>query len=132
MSEKVHEVESTMNVEFYFPDHAPRKITPTFRKTRKKLLVENKETCFICGTDKNLEAHHYYVEWAMSNAVDWEKMKKLHREFDWNNFKKPEDFVDSVYNMMILCEKHHRQTNTRNSQFTISTLDNAEIRQRRF
>jgi choline kinase len=48
----------------------------------------------------------------MQNAVDWEKMKLLHPEFHWETFKKPEDFIDSPYNSMVLCEKHHRGQNT--------------------
>jgi hypothetical protein len=74
--------------------------------------VEKKATCYICDASKDLEIHHYHVEWAMQNAVDWEKMKLLHPEFHWETFKKPEDFIDSPYNSMVLCEKHHRGTNT--------------------
>lgn len=52
--------------------------------------------------------HHFHVEWAMTEGVDWDMMRKLHPGFDWASFKEPVDFVDSPYNMMVLCEKHHR------------------------
>jgi hypothetical protein len=74
-------------------------------------LKEKQTPCFICGTLNDLEAHHCHIEWAMTNAVDWDKMRELHPNFDWSTFEKQEDFVDSEYNTMMLCEKHHRRKN---------------------
>ena len=33
--------------------------------------------------------------------------RALHPNFPWSTFTKPEDFIDSEYNMMVLCKKHH-------------------------
>jgi hypothetical protein len=108
---EIHEVKETLVIRTYYPGHEKRTISSTFRKTRKYLLKVKKEKCFICGCEDDLEIHHCHVEWAMQNAVDWEKLKVIHPTFDWANFKRPVDFIDSPYNSMVLCEKHHRENN---------------------
>lgn len=103
-----HEFKETVTVDVWYPDHPPRKESDTFSKSRHKVIVENDTPCYVCGSKDKRELHHYFVEWAFSEAVDWDKMKALHPTFDWATFKGPEDFVDSEYNMMVLCETHHR------------------------
>ena len=63
----------------------------------------------VCGTHDKREVHHFHAEWADSEGIDFEvRMRELHPAFDWSTFKEPSDFIDSEYNMMVLCEKHHR------------------------
>jgi DNA gyrase/topoisomerase IV subunit A len=82
--------------------------------------------CFICGkTNKTdniqTETHHFYVEKAGENAVDWRKFgefaktcyniqtgENIGHAFDWNEVaKNPDLFVDSKHNMIVLCKEHH-------------------------
>lgn len=106
-----------------YPDHSKRVETNIFRHTRKEL--ENMP-CFICGKTKNdnnisNEVHHYYIEKVATTAIDWEKFSKyantcyniqtgelIGDKFDWEEVKKnPDIFIDSPYNMIVLCKEHH-------------------------
>lgn len=106
---KEHEFHQTLDVDVYYPDHAPRTESSLFKRTKKHLVKELDTPCWICGTKENREVHHFHIEWAYADAVDWDKVRELHPDFDWSKFKEAKDFIDSEYNMMVLCEKHHRQ-----------------------
>lgn len=108
---KEHLVKYTIGFRVYYPNHEERTESHTFRATKEHLVEELKMGCYVCGTHKNPEVHHWYCEWAYANAVDWEVMQKLHPDFDWENFESSEDFIDSVYNCVVLCRKHHRMKN---------------------
>lgn len=108
---KEHAMSATISFRIYYPDHPPRTESSTFRATKKHLVEEEHEGCMVCGTHDQLEVHHWFVEWAYSDSVDWDRMKELHPDFDWKNFKGASDFVDSEYNCRVLCMKHHRQKN---------------------
>jgi hypothetical protein len=103
-----HEVKETLEVDVLYPDHVQRTASALFEKSRRHIIEQQKTPCMVCGTNKDLELHHWFVEWAYSDAVDWDKMKKLHPDFDWATFKEAADFVDSEYNLRVLCQKHHR------------------------
>jgi hypothetical protein len=109
-----------------FPDHEERKSSTTYTHSRNEMIDELKLTCFICGCSKgnddtSLEAHHFYIEHAGQNAIDWDKFGKFAKtcynvqtgdylgdKFNWDDVKKnPDLFVDSKYNMILLCKKHH-------------------------
>jgi len=106
-----HELKGSAEFDVWYPDHPPRSESATFRATRKLLIESGTGECFICGAKDDLEAHHWYVEWAFADAVDWARMETLYPDFNWSEFKEPEDFVDSPFNMVILCEEHHRHKN---------------------
>ena len=105
---KEHEVKETLTVDIFYPDHPPRVESQTFRKTKHHLINIMDTPCWVCGTKEKREVHHFNAEWADSDAVDWDKMRLLHPDFPWSTFEHPEDFIDSEYNMMVLCEAHHR------------------------
>jgi hypothetical protein len=109
--EHEHELKETITVDVWYPDHPPRKESALFGRTKRKLVSHDDVPCYICGSKKDREVHHFHVEWAFADGVDWERMKTLHPKFDWSTFKSAEDFVDSEYNMMVLCAEHHRHTN---------------------
>lgn len=107
-------VQTDRTVVFYPVHEHPRKEqgeTPVFRHTKKhwhsigaKCSVNNKDC------KGNVEIHHYFIEWADSEAVDWDKAKEQYPAFDWPSFdsSKPELFIDSIFNTIPLCELHHR------------------------
>jgi hypothetical protein len=108
---KEHEFKETIVIDIFYPDHPPRKESSLFTKTKHHLVKVLDTPCWICGTKENREVHHFHAEWADSEGIDWNKMRSLHPDFDWSTFKEPEDFIDSAYNMMILCSKDHRLKN---------------------
>jgi len=106
-----HEVKESFTVDVWYPDHDPRTTSNTFNHTKRHLIDDEDTPCWICGSKENREVHHFIVEWAYADAIDWDKVKKDHPTFDWAGFKTAEDFVDSIYNMRVLCQLHHRGLN---------------------
>ena len=106
--ENEHEVRETLTVDIFYPDHPPRSESALFRRTKHHLIDVLDKPCWVCGCKQDREVHHFHVEWADALGVDWDRMRELHPDFPWSTFEKPEDFIDSEYNMMVLCAKHHR------------------------
>jgi hypothetical protein len=142
-----HERHDTLDELVYYPEHPPRTESPTFLRTKKD-GHDAKLPCAISGHVDHSEYHHFFIEWAFADAVDWETVKKIGagelkvlpvldpctdqptgetypieqsliwiicklaevRGFDWHAFDptKPETFVDSMANMMVLHAKFHR------------------------
>lgn len=104
-----------------YPKHDVRTVSPIFRKTRHQLITIDKVKCFICNSDKQLEAHHFYCEKFAVNAIDWDTFAqfagvaynmqtgiKLDSGINWELVKEnPDIFVDSANNMIVLCKLHH-------------------------
>jgi hypothetical protein len=107
-----HSMHENLSIDIFYPDHPPRTESPLFARTKRKMITHDDIPCFICGTKTLREVHHYFVEWAFADGVDWELMRSMHPNFDWSKFKDPADFVDSPYNMLILCQAHHRGQHT--------------------
>jgi hypothetical protein len=104
-----------------YPHHEPRKNSNLYNRTHRAM---KDIPCFICK-QHGIETHHYYIEWAATNAIDWvefgEAAKFLYNpqtgeninQFDWLEVaKNPEIFVDSHHNMITLCKKHHTSVGT--------------------
>lgn len=106
-----HNFHENLQVDIYYPDHTERATSNLFARTKHQLIDVQDLPCYICGSKVDREVHHYHIEWAFSDAADWNQMKLIHPDFDWTTFKTAEDFVDSPYNMMILCQLHHRGKN---------------------
>lgn len=104
---KEHEYKVHIDVDVFYPDHAPRTESKVFVKTKQHWHKAG-AVCWVCGTEENIEIHHKHIEWADSEAVDWDKVRKEHTSFDWSSFKQAEDFIDSIYNTIPLCMQHHR------------------------
>ena len=122
-----------------YPIHEKRKDTSLYRRTRHELIYNRKLTCFICGKknikkkndekskeeDESLETHHFYCEKYAQTMIDWEKFglfakncyniqtgENIGANFDWQEVdKNPDIFVDSPYNMIVLCKQHHTSGN---------------------
>lgn len=110
---------SALEEEFY-PEHPPRETTPEYAATHRLLTHTLDQPCHTCGVRlstlgdptrnkvgaKQMETHHYPIQREYLDAVDWEKVAA--------DFKQVTDraslvkFVDSPYNMLVLCDVHHR------------------------
>jgi hypothetical protein len=102
-----HELRETIVIDVYYPDHPPRTESHVFVATKKHWRALGCR-CGVCGTDKKVEIHHRFIEWADTEGIDWDKVRAKHPGFDWSSFKEPADFIDSVYNTEPLCQLHHR------------------------
>jgi len=120
-----HTRKITCHYTVQYPEHDKRVSSTIYKKTHDELCNNKKLPCFICGKHQNrdspLETHHFYCEKAAQNAIDWQKFgefaKKCHNiqtgenigeHFDWKEVEKnPDIFVDSPYNMIVLCKEHH-------------------------
>lgn len=121
-----HQVKVTNKYIINYPDHEKRKNSNIYNKTHYELCIKKNLPCFICGktrkeTNQSLETHHFYIEKAAVNAIDWVKFGQFAKTcyniqtgdniahiFDWEEVaKNPDIFVDSKYNMIVLCKEHH-------------------------
>jgi hypothetical protein len=148
-----HEFRASITEDVFYPEHAPRVESPTFRKTKHDGKAAG-DVCAISGVAEGIEYHHVFCEAAFMNAVDWVTVKGVGtgeivnlperdprtgrprfnddgsprtypainsliwiictlarlRGFDWFAFDptKPETFVDSPQNMLVLNELFHR------------------------
>lgn len=109
--ENEHEQRETIEIDLFYPDHPPRTESALFRRTKHHLINVLDTPCWVCGTKKDREVHHFHAEWADSEGIDWDKMRALHPNFPWSTFSEASDFIDSEYNMRVLCAKHHRGKN---------------------
>jgi DNA gyrase/topoisomerase IV subunit A len=128
--ENGHIKKMTNHYTTHYPSHEPRKNSTIYTKTHHELCHVRDLPCFICRkTNKKdgciTETHHFYVEKAGENAIDWHTFgehakicyniqtgENIGDTFDWNEVaKNPDIFVDSKYNMIVLCKEHHTSGN---------------------
>lgn len=121
-------VEQQLSIVVKYPEHGKRISSSLYRKNRKELIIEEDIPCFICGISYSrggsMEAHHFFVEWAATNAIDWKIFGEYadgffanpqtgesinSAGFDWDFVSEnPEVFIDSRRNLLVLCQEHHR------------------------
>lgn len=117
----IHLVRHTMHEDVFYPPHAPRTESEEYRAIHHQMLVVEDRPCFICGVRnstladpahnpkgaKELELHHLWVEWALADAVDAEKLSR------WVGLPitadQLADWVDHHRrNLLPLCDVDHR------------------------
>ena len=123
-----HELKKALFEDYFVPAHEPRTNSALYNRTHDELINAKDTPCYVCGVSKStikdlsrntvgatqLETHHFHCEWSLVNQVDWDVMKALHPDFpawdkiDPNDTKTFFNFVDHEYNMMVLCDVHHR------------------------
>lgn len=128
--QSIHEVKKTMVEDYFIPGHDPRTNSDVYNKTHNDLVNIKDTPCWICGVKKStipdiaqnlygakdMETHHFHLEWSLADAVDWNVLKAMHPDFpnwdkiDPNNSDTYKYFVDDEYNMYVLCDVHHRGT----------------------
>jgi hypothetical protein len=105
-----------------YPDHDPRKASAEYTRVHHHLVVELDEPCWICGVRnstlhdpaanhrgaKQIETHHFRVEWALANAADPAKILADFPEMGAADGEHLRAWLDSESNMLILCDVCHR------------------------
>lgn len=106
-----HEQTEHFTLVYAYPEHNPRSGTPEyhyFNETRKRMDKLGLLKCWVCGTTEGVELHHNACEFALSNAVSWEKFAADH--LDWH-ISSDEDFqrmIEGEGALLALCILHHR------------------------
>lgn len=95
-----------------YPDHAKREESEEFKRNKERLKEDGHYKCWVCGSTKNLQVHHFGCEWALANDCDFTKLKEFCEEFDPYGYgkllrNKPITSVDDIRNLLVLCEEHH-------------------------
>ena len=108
-----HEIVDRL-VEIYdVGDHPPRKgESEEFRAAVRRLRADGHHRCFVCGTEVEIECHHFLCEWSLAGEADFAKLFRLAKIFDVYGYGRllenlPITTVDDVRNMMNLCKAHH-------------------------
>ena len=107
-----HVERRTITEVFIDPDHAQRKESAQFRKSKERLKEDGHYHCYVCGSTGNLQVHHRAAEWMFDNVVDYAKLKEFCEEWDIYGYgrllkSRPIESVDDIRNQMVLCLKHH-------------------------
>lgn len=98
------------------PDHADRKESPEFRRSKRRLKADGHYKCYICGSTENIQVHHRGAEWMFENIVDFDKLKDFLEEWDVYGYgrllkHKPITTVDDIRNQLCLCQSEHTGVN---------------------
>ena len=104
-----------------FPGHPVRLATGEYRATHEHLVNVLDTPCEVCGVRRStlgdpaqnprgataVETHHYPVQRELADACDWRKVARDFPKYvvDQASFLL---FVDSPYNMKVLCSYCHR------------------------
>ncbi len=122
----VHITKEGVHSEELTPPHPPRKETPIYRMTHKRLVITEDRPCFICGVrrsdlldparknDKNInpygataiETHHWPIERSLADGCDPELVAQAYPSV--RQYKTFIEWVDSENNMLVLCSACHR------------------------
>lgn len=109
---KEHLMKKSLTMFIFYPRHKRRTRSSLFVKNRDYLIDDLKTTCWICESNKNLEAHHLH-EWSLWNLLDQDKVLETLRLIDPYGFTRkdpntPIESPDDLRNLMILCRECHR------------------------
>ncbi|HKV88842.1 MAG TPA: hypothetical protein VJT78_12670 [Candidatus Dormibacteraeota bacterium] len=133
-NQPMHSQTQTDRVTTYFPPHPPRVATDVYIKSHHELCVVQNKPCWACGITHAdcvrlagelkgvvMETHHFWTEDAFTGeggglgGIYWARVTADHPDFDWqgSGFKVDDPasykyFVDSVYNLQVLCSACHR------------------------
>ena len=120
-----HKVERTLHEVVFYPEHDPRKASPEYNKVHNHLINVLDEPCWSCGVKKStlgdksqnpkgakqMETHHWRIEWALTNAIDPAKILADFPELGAADEVHLRQWLDSEGNMLVLCDICHRNGN---------------------
>jgi len=116
----VHETTLEVATVELTPPHPAREDTPIYEATHKRMVYDLDTPCYVCGVThttlsdptknpfgaKAMETHHFPVERSLIDACD---PIRLGIDFPAvTDATTAQNWVDSEDNMLVLCDKHHR------------------------
>lgn len=133
-------LKQTDTVTTYYPPHPPRVATDVYVKSHHDLTVVKDSPCWACGVRYSdivakatphiapglaMETHHFWCEDAFTGegaglgGIYWPRIQADHPTFDWagSGFELADPttwkfFVDSEFNLQVLCSACHRASST--------------------
>lgn len=116
---EIHEESRKIFESVVTPEHETRTASAEFMKSKEKLKEDGHYQCWVCGSTKNLQVHHYAAEWSLADCVDFNKLKAFCEEWDPYGYGKllkdtPINSVDDIRNLLVLCQAHHTGVNHEN------------------
>lgn len=112
-----HELTITVTVPEWVPTHADRTESAEYHRNRQRLLDDGHGFCFGCKLGgiteaKDLQCHHFAVEWAEANNANWESVLWTAEFLDPYGYAKtmqgkPLTSPDDIRNLMMLCQPCH-------------------------
>lgn len=124
-----HEQDETFTEHDLIADHAERSESETFRHN-KAFLRQQHPGCWmqtdLCDAAAPVEAHHI-VEWCQWPNVDPDRLKLLLRTFDPYGYSafyrdRPIASPDDIRNLILLCDRCHRERDLGAHDLTWPTL----------
>jgi hypothetical protein len=117
-----HQVTRTLTESVFYGAHAPRRASSTYTRTHNHLINKLDEPCWICGVRKSelgdaarnphgakqIETHHWHLEWALETGADPAKILADFPEMGAADDEHLRAWLDSESNMLVLCDIHHR------------------------
>lgn len=117
-----HQVTRHLAESVMYPEHQARKASAEYRRVHHHLIYDLDEPCWICGVRhstigdpeenprgaKEMETHHFRVEWALANAVDPAKILADFPAMGAADNEHLRAWLDSEGNMLVLCDRCHR------------------------
>jgi hypothetical protein len=131
-----HAMAQTDKVITFYPPHPPRVATDVYARSHALLCITQNKPCWACGVTHAdivnkttghiapglaMETHHFWAEDAFTGeggglgGIYWPRIQADHADFDWkgsgfdiNDPKSWKFFVDSTFNLQVLCSQCHR------------------------
>jgi hypothetical protein len=109
---KIHVESRTIHDIVIDPDHTDRTESEVFRKAKERLKEDGHYKCWVCGTDKNIQIHHFVAEYMFETIADLDKAKEVAETFDiygYGKLLKNQSLtsIEDVRCLMALCQIHH-------------------------
>lgn len=117
MTVAAHKLTLHLDVPEWVPTHGDRKgATAEFERNRKQIIDDGHGYCLGCAiagihNDKDLQCHHFAIEWCEANNADWDAATRVAKMIDPYGYAAKMDGLmkneDSIENLMMLCQPCH-------------------------
>jgi hypothetical protein len=112
-----HELTINVKVPEWVPTHADRTESANFAHNRQQLIDDGHGYCLGCKLagiteTKDLQCHHFAVEWAETESTNWESALWAAKKLDPYGYAAamgdtPMTDPDDIRNLMMLCQPCH-------------------------
>lgn len=116
---KAHTQAHASHYNVHFPEHGTREDDPYYAlfESYRRRAKDDPELyqCWLgktrgdfsdCTSDRPLELHHRYVEWALQNEIDLDMVQRQHPQIITKDDLSR--WLESEENLIFLCQFHHR------------------------
>jgi hypothetical protein len=116
-----HIQQQTIHTVMIVPSHNERGYDETFEKAKDTLKRDGfLDNCWLCGSNKNLQVHHWWAEWCENRIIDLKILKLMCDSFDIYGYSKklydvPITEISDIRQLMTLCQEHHTGTDSTNN-----------------